>query len=357
MNNNVNIDTNPLVIPQISPTSIPDDIHWGIDAEKFSFPVNSELSLPLDTKWVQKPGRILEDGTQTYYSYADMELGLYKMKAIYWETSSRCTVDFNPAHCLYGNNERLLPPGANTSMIEKAIQATGLIPSFAQIDAEGTITWSSNWLEFITIRELEVSRNFLIAPNYRKRLQSNLKEVIPPRGFRRNAQDRGEGFSLYFHSKSVGHDVFYNKTVQMRDTKAQQEAKTISNIYRFESKLCASRLEKYGLCDPAQVSDLNVWRAIDERFHACGWNVMLIDSGALLKKLKGVRYQEIEQLLGFNEAIRLGLDQQMSIAVRRDRRKLCKSYGITPGADISAKAAETFYLDLKQGRLVPQLPA
>lgn len=349
-------DTNPLVIHQISPTSIPDDIHWGIDAEKFSFPVNSELSLPLNTKWVQKPGRILEDGTQTYFSFTDIELGLYKMKVFYREIDSQCTVDFNPAHCLYGNNELLLPPAANSKMIEKAIQATGLLPSFAQIDAEGTITWPSNWLEFIKIKELEVSRNFLIAPNYRKRLQSTLKEVIPPRDFRRNAQDRGEGFSLYFHSKSVGHDVFYNKTVQIRDTKAQQEAHTISHIYRFESRLRASRLEKYGLDDPAKVNDRNVWRAIDERFHACGWSVMLIDSGSLLEKLKGVRYQQIEQLLGFNEAVRLGLDQQMSIAVRRGRRKLCNSYGITPGIVINVKASQAYCLDLKQGKLVPQSP-
>jgi hypothetical protein len=278
------------------------------------------------------------------------------MKALYWEIHSRCRVDFNPAHCLYGNNELLLPPAANSKMIEKAIQATGLVPSFAQIDAEGTITWPSNWLEFITISELEVSRNFLIAPNYKKRLQSTLKEVIPPRRFRRNAQDRGEGFSLYFHSKSVGHDLFYNKTVQMRDTKAKQAAQASAQIYRFESRLRDSRLKKYCLDDPAQVNDQNVWRAIDERFHACGWNVMLIDPGALLVKLKDVRYQKIEQLLGFNEAVKLGLDHQMSSAVRRGRQKLAKCYGITPGTDISAKAAETFCLDLRQGRLVVQSP-
>lgn len=347
---------NPLVIPQISQSSIPDDIHWGIDAEKFSFPVNSELSLPLDSKWVQKPGRILEDGTQTYFYMADLPLGLYKMKVLLWEISSSCTVDFNPAHCLYGNNELLLPPAVNSLMIEKAIQATGLIPSFAQIDAEGTITWPTNWLESITIKELEVSRNFLIAPNYRKRLQQTLKEVVPTRGFRRNAQDQGEGFSLYFHTKSVGHDLFYNKTVQMRDTKGQQVAQTISHIYRFESRLDDSRLEKYGLDDPAKVNDQNVWRAIDERFHACGWNVMLIDSGALLEKLSGVRYQEIEQLLGFSEAVRLGLDQQMSIAVRRSRQKLAKNYGVTPGIAIKNKASVTSYLDLRQGRLVSQSP-
>ena len=151
--------------------------------------------------------------------------------------------------------------------------------------------------------------------------------------------------------------MFYNKTVQMRDTKAQQVAQTISHIYRFESRLEDSRLEKYGLDDPAKVNDQNVWRAIDERFHACGWNVALIDAGALLEKLKGVRYQEIEQLLGFNEAVRLGLDQQMSSAVRRGRRKLAKNYGITPGIGINAKASETFLLDLRQGRLVVQSPS
>lgn len=83
---------------------------------------------------------------------------------------------------------------------------------------------------------------------------------------------------------------------------------------------------------------------------------MLIDAGSLLEKLRGVRYQEIEQLLGFSEAVRLGLDQQMSIAVRRSRQKIAKNYGITAGIAINTQASEAFYLDLRQGRLVSQSP-
>ena len=347
---------NPLVIPKIYQPSIPDDIHWGIDGEKFVFPVNNELSLPLDSKWEPKPGRKLEDDTPTVFYVADIPLGKYKMKAIYWEISSQCTIDFNPAHSLFGENELLLPPGANSRMIEQAILATGVVPGFAQIDQEGTITWPSNWLDWVRISELEVSRNFLIAPNYKKPLELTLKSIRPPRNYQRQCVEEGEGFSLYFNSKSVGRDFVYDKTVEMKVKRAQQVATTSSHIYRFEARLNSSRLKKHELQNPAQVTDANVWQAISGRFHACGFNVTLTDAGSLIRKLQGVRYQEVEQLLGYNEAVRLGLDKGMSKAVRRDRRLLSKNYGITPGLEIRTHASEKTALDLGEGRLVHQPP-
>jgi hypothetical protein len=351
-------DKDSLVIPRIAPLEIPNDIHIGIDKERFNFPINTELSMPLDEGWVPKNGTPLLDGTPTYYHVKKFPLGLHKMTAILWETSSSCTVDFNPAHSLYGNNELLLPPRANTRMIQAAIEATGLIPGFAQIDHEGTVTWPRDWYDHVSPTSVELARNCFIKPEYKHVLQDALSALVAPRGYLKDVQSIRDSYSLYYKTATVGHDKIYDKTVQMRDDKQmQQVTETDNHIFRFETTLASKRLDKYGLRDLRNFNDETVWKALTHRFSECRWEVRLPSRNDLMQELAIAPYAEAERLLGFNQMVSIGLDKSLGYGARRDRQKLAQKYGVVPGTALSLNAIESNRLDLFLGRLVEDAPS
>ncbi len=346
-----------LVIPRIPLDEIPSDIHMGIDKEKFYFPVNLELSLPLGEGWIPKNGRPMKDGTPTYGHWKKFPLGHHTMIVTVWETSSSCSIEFNPAHSLYGDNELLLPPEANLSMMQVAIEATGLVPSFAEIDSMGTITWPEDWHEYLGVSYVELARNIFVGPEHKHALQGALSALVPPRGYTRDIQSRRDSYSLYYKTGSVGRDKIYDKTVQMRDEGMQQATETDAHIFRFETTLKSKRLKKYGLRNPMNFNDQIVWEVLTERFNACRWGVCLPSKSELVKKLSLAPYTEAERLLGFNHMVSLGLDNKLGYGARRDRLELARNFGVIPGTAFDFNASESFRFDLICGELVPEEPA
>lgn len=345
-----------LVIPRIPIGEIPDDIHIGIDKEKFYFPVNLELSLPLGEGWLPKNGRQMKDGTPTYGHWKELPLGHHTMIVNVWETSSSCSIEFNPAHSLYGDNELLLPPEANLSMMQVAIEATGLVPGFAAIDSMGTITWPENWHEYLGVSFVELARNLFVEPEHKHALQGALSAMVPPRGYTRDIQSRRDSYSLYYKTGSVGQDKIYDKTVQMRDEGMQQATETEAHIFRFETTLKSKRLKKYGLRNPINFNDQIVWEVLTQRFNECRWGVSLPSKSELLKKLSLAPYAQAERLLGFNQMVSLGLDKALRYGSRRDRLELARHFGVTPGTILDFNASESLRFDLFTGTLESESP-
>jgi hypothetical protein len=350
-------DNYSFVIPRIPLNGIPDDTHIGIDKEKFYFPVNLELSLPLGEGWLPKNGRPMKDGTPTYGHWKECTLGHHTMIVNVWETTSSCSIEFNPAHSLYGNNELLLPPEANLSMMKVAIEATGLVPGFAVIDSMGTITWPENWHEYLGVSFVELARNLFVEPEHKHALQGALSALVPPRGYTRDIQSRRDSYSLYYKTGSVGRDKIYDKTVQMRDEGMQQAAETDAHIFRYETTLKSKRLKKYGLRNPMNFNDQIVWEVLTERFNVCRWEVRLPSRNDLITKLSDAPYAKAERLLGFNQMVSLGLDKTLAYGARRDRMGLAKSFGVTPGTAFEFHASESLRFDLFSGKLVSESPS
>lgn len=342
-------DTDSLVIPQLSPLPYPTDINWGVDAVKVSVPINVEMSLPLPEVWVPKVGKPLRDGSENPYYVAELPFGLYKMRAFLWVTSSWCTIDFNPAHSVFGNDERLLPLEIFPEVLQRAIVATGLVPVFEAMDPLGNLTWSSDWLQQVSMNELELARNFFVPVNAAKALERGITGLATSRGYKRKLEQERGSFSLEFATRSVGKDSFYNKTSQLQAIGITPREESDCLIYRYETRLRSKRLDKYDLKRADRLKPENAWSAISDRFSACGFHAGVLSGGETLENIKKVSYRERERILGFSQLVALGLDHDLEPGVRRLRQKLAQELGLTLGVSFAELSEKSWSVDLWSG--------
>ena len=343
------INTYSLVIPQLSPLAYPSDANWGVDAMKVSIPINGEMSLPLSEEWKEKIGRPLKDGSENIYYQAEFSLGLHKMRAFFWVTSSWCTIDFNPAHSVFGNNERLLPMEALPEILRRAIQATGLVPTFESPDELGTLTWPKEWLRNLTVQELELARNIAVPNEARKAFERGLLGLPTPRGYKRKHEQKSGSFTLEFSTGSVGKDLIYNKTAQMEDLGLEPQENIELTIYRYETRLRSKRLEKYDLKCPDRIRPQNSWIAISDRFIKCGFQRELSGGGEILSRILRLSYRERERILGFNQLVALGFDHDLAPGAKRERLRLAEQLGLTLGSSIDELSEHSWSIDLWSG--------
>ncbi len=348
-------NTHSLVIPQLLPLAYPSDANWGVDAIKVSIPINGEMSLPLPQQWKEKSGRPLKDGSENIYYQAEFVLGLYKMIAFFWVTSSRCTIDFNPAHSVFGNNELLLPVEALPRILQSAIEATGLVPAFEKADELGTLVWDQNWLEQVSVQELVLARNSLGPKEAAKALEKGLLALPTPRGYKRKHEQKSGSFTLEFSTGSVGKDMIYNKTTQMVALGLEPKEITEHLIFRYEARLRSKRLEKYGLRRPDHILPENSWLAVSDRFSKCGFQRELSNAGEFLSKISRLSYRERERILGFNQLVALGLDHDLAPGAMRERLRLAKELGLTLGCSIDELSEVSWSIDLWKGELTKKV--
>jgi hypothetical protein len=338
-----------LVIPQLLPLAYPSDANWGVDAMKVSIPISGEMSLPLPQHWKEKSGRPLKDGSENIYYQAEFVLGLYKMMAFFWVTSSRCTIDFNPAHSVFGNNELLLPVEALPRILQSAIEATGLAPTFEKVDELGTLVWDQNWLEQVNVQELELARNIFVPKEAAKAFEKGLLALPTPRGYKRKHEQKSGSFTLEFSTGSVGKDIIYNKTAQMKALGLQPKEFTEHITYRYETRLRSKRLEKHDLKRPDDIRPENSWLAISDRFSKCGFQRELSGGGEILAKISRLSYRERERILGFSQLFALGLDQDLAQGARRERLKAAAELGLTLGMSLDDLSEASWAIDLWTG--------
>ena len=340
-----------LVIPELSQPQYPSDANWGVDAIKVSIPINGEMSFPLSNQWTAKIGKPLRDGQENIFYQADFPLGLYKMRAFYWVTSSTCTIDFNPAHTVFGNNELLLPVEALPGVIKGAIEATELTPAFETLDEIGTIAWPTGWLEFVSVQELELARNIFVPREAHKTFEQGLLGLPTPRGYKRKHEQKSGSFSLEFATCSVGKDLIYNKSAQMAALGLLPSEETEMIIYRCETRMRSKRLQKYGLKRPDLIGPENAWHAIADRFSECGFDRGLTGGGEVLSRISKLSYRERERILGFSQLVALGLDHDLASGARRGRQKTAAKLGLTLGVSMGELSKSSWGSDLWSGQV------
>lgn len=318
---------------------------------KVSIPINGEMSFPLSNKWTAKIGRPLKGGQENIYYQADFPLGLHKMRAFYWAASSMCTIDFNPAHTVFGNNERLLPIEALAGVLKGAIEASELIPSFETMDETGTISWPSGWLEYVSVQELELARNIFVPKAAHRAFELGLLALPTPRGYKRKHEQKLGSFSLEFATGSVGKDVIYNKSAQMSAQGLRPSEETEMIIYRYETRMRSKRLQKYYLKRPDLIGPENAWHAISDRFSKCGFSRELSGGGEVLSRVSKLSYRERERILGFNQLVALGLDHDLATGARRGRQNTAAKLGLTLGSSLEDLSNGSWVIDLWSGQV------
>lgn len=273
------------------------------------------------------------------------------MQATVWEKSETCTIHFNPAHVVYGDTAQLLKPEVLELVVLQAIQATMLTPAFCEFKDDGTIEFLANWTYYVNIQELEVAFNFQV-PNSRKGpMQQSLKVLRAPRNMRRAINEEAGSFTLEYSTKGVGKDSIYNKSMELeKRSKVRQESEV--STFRFESRLRRKRLDKFQMRLLGDISPTGVWGALNQRFAATQWDQNIGSSGGLLMLLCEIDYRKTERVLGFSEAVRLGLDASLELGTRRARIKEAKELGIPIGVPIDQLAESSLRIDPKHGCLL-----
>lgn len=345
-------DLNSLVIPRTTESKVPSTLHWGIDAAKVSFPINGELSLPLDDSWEQKTGRKTKTSLPNHYFFRDMQFGLGKMKVLVWELSQTCIIDFNPAHALYGATADLLPPELYSEMVKRAIEATMLVPAFAECDDQGEFTFAENWPNLVSNKELEVSFNFEVDDYLAGSMQSLLSALPSRKGSLRSLKEKSGSFTISHETRNVGKDMIYNKSSEMASRKLEVATTPGKTLYRFESKLMTKRIHSTGMRKVADVSGVAVWNAITKRYRASGWGVKVASQAEIFTKLGSLDYRHVERLLGFNEAFRLGIAGGIKQSVQKSRIRELKEVGLPLGTSLEELTPHSMWIDAWNGLLM-----
>jgi hypothetical protein len=273
------------------------------------------------------------------------------MRAFYWVTSSTCTIDFNPAHTVFGNNELRLPVEALPGVLKGAIEATELTPSFETIDEFGTVAWPNAWIGYISIQELELARNIFVPEEAHRALEQGFLALPTPRGYKRKHEQKSGSFSLEFAPSSVRKDLIYNKSAQMAALGLEPAEETELIIYRYETRMRSKRLQKYGLKRPDLIGPENAWHAIADRFSKCGFHRALPGGGELLSTISRLSYRERERVLGFNQLVALGLDQDLAASAIRERQKIATQLGLTLGLSLEEISKSSWNIDLWSGQI------
>lgn len=273
------------------------------------------------------------------------------MQATVWETSETCTIDFNPAHVVYGDTAQLLEPEVLELVLLQAIQATMLTPAFCEFKDDGTIEFLPNWTDYINIQEMEVAFNFQVPNSLKGPMQQALKGLRAPRNMRRAIHEEAGSFTLEYTTKGVGKDSIYNKSMELEARSKDRQESEVST-FRFESRLRRKRLDKFQMRLLSNISPTGVWEALNQRFECTQWSQSIGSFGGTLKLLGEIDYRKTERMLGFSEAVRQGLDAGLELGTRRARIKEAKELGIPIGVCLDQLAESGFRIDPWSGWLV-----
>ena len=358
------IVSNPFVTPPNYKTlncPIPEEDIFGVDKCRFYYFVDPSRSLLSFEDWEQKTYVKRVNGLETeFIDYSRVKRGPYG--AVYIKYSSaydRCHVEFSPSVLAFGKSRELIKPRYIDKVTESIIDGlcNELWPAFDLVDPDtGEVTRSPNWREQVAVITTELA----IHLNIRNDLMHDLKQAIdeaPQRkgAIRRKFSDGKGGWSAYVETKDKrsGYEILYDKTAELAERGIRDNPEASHTSVRFEAMLAGKRRDRFGIRTLADFTDENVWNAIAVRFHQLQFNVTLSGPNQVKQQLQKLPYNQRERLLGYLKLDSIGLTEDMSTAIKRDRRKIAKKVGIIPGHNWESQTAESVYLDISKGRFVP----
>lgn len=335
----------------------PNDSNWGIDTIAFYFPVDIGDCDHTSDIWQYEGARNRQKAeTEGGSLVANFICGHANVHINLYLSSSLCRIEVNAARVLYPKSEKLLPPGALSRVIELIIdQLTGVVsPIFDTVTAGGELVRDHDWQKQVIFTRLDVTRDFFVVDSAAVRLglasvksknQKTHKITTSPHG----------GWSIECGTKYEGKDIFYDKKAELRHLKVDVSSDTPGDIYRFESVLKKSRLAKTGMKSLSQVTDERVWAAIQSRWEKTGWHAPLPSSTGFLEAVSHLSQTRRDGLIGYLHRRAAGQEDSIPPLYRREKDKLARSCGLTPGLPVELLGKAARYLNLESGQ-IKQLP-
>lgn len=321
---------------------------FGIDRTKLSYPLDMDLTLPLDSGWTPKLGKNGED-----YFTKEVIVSGSRVRLTCLPALGRGSIDFNPASMMYGKTKELLHPDDLTPVTERLLLhlCPEFMPKFLSIDSDGCMTLGRGFESWVSISKIELATQFEIPKHMERQVQQSITATSHRSGRTTMNVRQKDGWSEYKSTKTQGSVKLYNKSAELKSKYGIAPRDDGMVDYRFEAVIQGNRKGRFGLTTLADVSSELVWNALAVLFHQHNWAVRASGRGDVLSKLGKLTYREREQLLGYNAAVVSGLDHDISDSARRSKKRLATSVGLDASIDWSTLPNSSWRLSLSHGGL------
>jgi hypothetical protein len=362
----LNIAPNSFVTPPNYKTlncPIPEEDIFGGDKSHFYYFIDPSMSLLSFEDWEPKTYVKRVNGLDIeivdYFRVKNSTYGTVYIK--YYSAYNRCHIEFSPSVLAFGKSTELLRPRHIDKVVESIIDGLSdeLWPAFDRVDPDtGEVCRSPSWRKQVAV----VTTEFAVHLRIRNDLLNDLKKAIDEMPQRRGAiktrwSDGRGGWSAYVETKGKksGYDVLYDKTAELAARGIRDNPEPGHTSVRFETKLAGKRRDRFEIRTLEEFTDEKAWNVIAVRFHQLQFNVTLSGPNQVKHALQNLSYNQRERLLGYLKLDSIGLADDMSVAIKRDRRKIAKKVGIAPGHNWELQSTEAVYLDISRGRFVPTI--
>jgi hypothetical protein len=331
----------------------PADNNYGIDTVALYFPVDIEQCDHTSDLWEYEGARNRQKAeTEGGSLVANFICGYANVRVNLYLDSSRCRLEFNAARVLSPKSQQLLHPDALSRVVEVVLeQLAGIVhPSFDTFHDSGEIVRLTDWQGLVNITRLDVARDFVVSNPCAVRLglaqvhskyQKTHKVTTSP----------NDGWSIECGTKYEGKDIFYDKEAELRQHQVDTSRPDNAVIYRFEAVLKKSRLANSGMKTLDQVTDERAWEAIQGRWQKTGWSSPLPSSTGLLEAVSHLSQTRMDGLLGYLHRRAAGQEATIPAPYMREKNKLAKTCGLTPGLPVELLGKPTTYLDIHSGKI------
>lgn len=330
---------------------------WGIDTVKIGFKVDPSQCDRDSDLWVTSSTQNLRNDrpeAETFRGFyvlpalereVKITINLYLMDGI-------CHLSFNAARAVFAHKDELLPPDAMRPLVQGIVSQLlhAVWPTFVAVTADGEMVWSPDWAAQVSVKRLDIARNFEVDD------AGPLRVVLPLQKGRYQRQvvthDSGNGcWTIESPTNQVGKDKFYTKSALLAlDPEESERMRARSKeLLRFETQLMRGRLATYGLTTLDRVTEESTWAALEARWDATGWGTPLPETGDLLKAVEPLKPKDRALLIGYLHLAAAGAPSHLSEAQERRIRNLAKQCGVTVGVPVELVGEPISYLDLPTG--------
>ncbi len=345
--------------PTKSPVIVPDDVDHGTDWVNLRVdldPSSIDLSSPIWT--VNHNGKVPDPEVVYDCCYAKIPFGETTVETKIYIDSMRLYMRFNPSTALYGKSKSILPADALQPLVGKLLDECyeHFSPAFDHLDEQGTISRDPTWADKVWISRLDCARNLYISDPFR--FKKAIEAATPRNKKTKYVYESGvDGWGVVNKTKTVGQERVYDKDVELSLHDADEIlAETQGTCFRFETQLQSDRLDKFNLRRLSDVTSESVWKAIEERWNDCRWNVTFAEPGTTAKAIQHLSPGDKTGLLGYLGKHQLGFADEITESAHRKYGAIAKKLGLIPGLPLEAMGAATQVADIFAGRVVDLKP-
>jgi hypothetical protein len=331
------------------------DGNAGLDTVTLSFPIDLNSVEAESSLWtIEDYSSFKDSGRQRQKFVGTLKKDYADIRVTLFPGYERIQLHFNAARLISPKSATLLPPEALVPLVEAIIDEISVTvrPVFDVVDySTGTITRDPNWRHMVCFTRLDLARNFVI--DQPAELRRALEATKPKYGKTLHMYwDFNGGWTLNAATKRSGHDRFYDKAAELRNFCVEETIGESNGLYRYETQLEGERLNTFGLKTLADVTNDRVWNALEERWTALGWGVMIAEPNSIIAATRHLPPAEQDALIGFLYKAHLGDFSGYTDSRRRMLNSKAKQCGLIPGLPLELIGVGQRILSLDAGKFI-----